>query len=537
MIIRPTYPGILRPTFALEAAPGGLPWESRAAPERTLIQQFGANLLAYYSTTFDGTITSIADASSNARTLSVSGTASARPAGLPRNGAENGRPVIGLNSGLSQYAQDTAGDAAAFWGRMHLAACGFVAEIQGLDASAEGQDFGTFNGSSNGNTFSLSRSSTQLLIYWTSTTGGGTVHILASTTANAIRPSDTFRITALHQSDKSWSITIQRRKRIASESTPSPIVLTGSYSSTVAAGNAPAGITFGNYTGLAGTFKSAKIDTLVCFTIDATTPNVVAQLEAMLDGYTEVPFVSYAATGALLRASDFDADNVHWNDTGHARAAAAGITAEQAIASALGWSGSKNIAVIGDSRFTGTGASSLATAFRRKLADGPFTGFTHLGYGPIDDGGGDAASKQHFARSGYITRTVAAQLGHSQRSPHSVSIDVHINAATGTHRAADLWHICIGINQMNASLTVNNTWDYGNELLLMCEYIIAQRALFDGGVPAFILYTEPITTTTTTGLLQRLIRAYNREIHYVAQRLRQYTTCYVVQLNDETDNA
>lgn len=487
------------------------------------------------STGQDGAYASIVDRSPGARTLTVSGSA---PSGWPRHWEEAGEPVINFNGALSQTAQDQGAGAISYVTPMHLAGSGFIYRGELRDQVADGQVVGTLNGSSLACTFSLSWDGTNLAVYVSSTTGGGTFHIGPATgaTTTAVRPGDLFTLTFLHQTDKTWTIDIVREAR-SDQDVRATTHLNGSYSSTIAAGDAPGGLTFSDYTGLGGSKKSHRLHTFAAFTIGASTTADVADMQAYLSNRCNFAFLTFAATGAPVYPGDY-VDSTHWDASGHLVVATAGITAEQAAASARGWTTTKNVGVIGDSRF----ADPAADAFRALLAAGSYTGgFAHLGYGPIDDGSGNALSKFHFARSAYTTRSVAVstQLGHSQLSPHSASVNVFINSATGTKPLVDLWHVMNGVNEIvGITLEVINTWDFVDALVSMCEYAAQQRALEDGGVPAFVLYTEPVTGSTTTGIAQRVIRSRNRAYHAGVAYLRSLgLTVLLVECNDESYNA
>jgi hypothetical protein len=205
-------------------------------------------------------------------------------------------------------------------------------------------------------------------------------------------------------------------------------------------------------------------------------------------------------------------------------------SAEQSIVTALGLTGSIKVGVVGDSRMQGTGATIVGTNDARAIMQSGSLGFTRVAVGPIDDGSA-SASKQHFARSAYVTRTIprgTLQVGHSQRSPHTLSIDSYVGPGK-SFNDTKIWVDCIGVNE-----SALNQWNYVDEWVRMCEYRITQQVALTGVLPTFVLVNEPTTGATTTGPQQYMLRARNRAYHAAVTYLRTLTTVAMVNANLES---
>lgn len=495
------------------------------------------------NTSTDGAFSSIIDASPNARTLSVSATTSARPVGFPRNWEQNGLPVIGFNGGLSQYAQDQAGDAITYINFLHQAGVGIIwrGEIRN-----SGPIFGNWGGAtSNQNAISLEHNGNSLIFYCLSKTAGGTTHFSATTNAtptniDSVRIGDVVTVTVLHNSNKTWSVEIIREARDTTDSRRT-ITISGSYVTTIDSTAASFGFTEGAYGGLA-TFGQHRTYALAVFTIGASTTSDVANAKAFIANKCNFEFLSYDASSPLIFAADGSqdypaADGTHWNDSGHSKVGTAGRSVEQALATAQGLTGTVRVGVLGDSRFSGTGASSVGTTSSRAvLAAGSYT-YTRVASGPVNDGSGSAAAL-HFARSAYITRSnsLTAQLGHSQRGTHANSIDAYVGNSRSFNNI-NIWHDCIGINEIvGVSTAASSTYDWVDEWVRLTEYRITQQQTYGSIIPMFVLYTEAVTGSTTTGFTQRLIRARNRGYHAAVRYIKTLTNCSLINLNDSTYN-
>ncbi len=476
---------------------------------------------------------SIADQSGNGRTLVVSGTAAERPTSFPRNWLQGGAPVIAFDASKSQYAQDQTAGFAAY--SVHTnqpnTYCAVAVEVYGLSGGEE-QICGNWDfASANRNAWGIMLDGPTGSVLWRklSTTGGGTQHIAATNVAG-LRPGDAVYIEAWDAA-KSWTLRVTRRARDDSDNSGADTVttVTGSYATTADTSDHVTGITLATRSTLAAVFCQCRIMMLAEGVYGATTAADLVRLSAWVAARQSYALLACDAEAVLTYPTDYS-DATHFDDSGFAILAAAGIVQEQAIATARGWAVAKNRGVIGDSRLMGTGASVLGTTdFRAVLAAGPFTGgYAPIGYGPIDDGAANANSKKHFARSGYTTRSQTAQTGHSQRSAHAASLDVFLNSATGTHRSVDVWHHMIGVNDL-----VQYERDGVDEWVRWVEYMTAQRIAFDGVTPAHVLYLEPVTGTTTTGTLQRTIRSRNRAYRRAVVYLRSLG--YLVKLINTND--
>jgi hypothetical protein len=505
------------------------------------LRDFGANVLAYYCNTaaLEGSLASISDLSGNARTLAVSGTASARPIGYPRNVEQGFSPVYTFDSSSAQYAQDQLADKLTYWQPVHQPGIAIVWATQLMDGTGtDRMIWGNWGGATaNQNSLSACYDGTNHTIYSTSKAGGGIQHLGGASgqvdTRIALRPGDCIVGSLQVTSGRATTLRVTRQARDTADNSGLPTLTTisGTYGTTPDTGAPDFGMTFGAFGGL-GSPCAHRMFAFLAARYDASTPGKVARMESWLASRLTFPLASPDVTATLTYPTHFS-DTKHQNDAGHLIVANGVIAALQSIGSALGWSGTKRIGWIGDSRPAGTGASVLGTTdMRGKTAGGTYTGWTYLGYGPIDDGSGNANSKFHFARSAYITITDGATLGHSPYAPHSVSLDVFVNAATGTHKIADCYVIMLGVNE-----DTNQHRDFVYEYLRKCEYLIAQRRLVDGATPAFVLVTEPVTGNTTTGPEQRLLRARNRGYSPIARQLISLGSAVrIVETNDLTYN-
>jgi hypothetical protein len=502
----------------------------------------------------DGALTSLADKSGNDRTLTVAG-GTASPVAMPRSPRMNLRPVIGFNDGLAQRMWDAASDAATYATQLTATAGGFgffwkgkLLDSNTVDASLWGN---WDDGTSNQNAFNLTYNGTYLIPYLTSKAGGGTVHIGTNTAQSdgrvALLPGDKIAVTGMiHIAAKTWTLKVIRARRDRNDAGPFVINASGSWSTAVDSGAADFGIVLGAFGGHGTSNVSGHhLEVLSVFLLGADSAAEVAELEAAVAARSDYALRVPDYTSNPIVAADFEVDGIHWKKAGATHWATNAIAAEQAMVERLGLNDGREInsAALGDSRLGGhvpTDGTLGVDDPRAQLAAGTFVGFTHVGYGPVDDGSGNDASKFSFARSAYVIRSQGsgggAQLGHSQRSPHSASIDKFVDALTGTHPLADLWHVLLGVNCLVGVPDVNRlAWEQADELLRLLEFIIEQRQLVDGFTPGIILYLEPITLTTTTGLPQRAIREFNAGVLRVAAALEAAgVEVIVVDLNDGT---
>jgi hypothetical protein len=459
----------------------------------------------------------IADRSPGLRTLSTDATTSKQPVGRDRSWSVKGEPVISFSDGDLQYAQDTAGDAPTYYGYAHMPGSGCVCEIQLGDAAAGSQLFGSWiAGSSSTPAFAAfwigTAGSEQLKIF---TVSGGVTHVNAATPAGALRAKDRVRFVFRNELAKTWTLDVTRMARDINDNGGHPTVLTtvsGSYATTPS-GNASSGWTFGAYGNLSAPFHAMRLHLMASFTIGASTTSDIADLVAYLSNRCDYNVLTADVYQPLNVVTDFNADLKHQNDSGHAKLAAAIAIAEQAVIDELGATGTFRVMAVTDSRKT-TAASVVGTTdWAALLAAHPFTGgVAHVGYGPVDDGGGNPASKFGDGQSGWIHRSVAGTPGHSPRTPHAGSLDAVVNAVSGTHPLADLYIDYTGINEViGVGTSLANFWDFGDEAIYSIEFRVEQRRLKDGVTPAFILVLEPGTGTTTNGLAQSSLRALNVE--------------------------
>lgn len=502
-----------------------------------------ASLMAWWrSDGTDGSMASgIADRSTNARTLNVSGTGSAQPVALPRVWALNGRPAVRFKSTSTQYAQDQG--SLAYWNRLH--------RFQGTTIVWKGAILGTTTtgvlmstwggGTSNQNAISVNwlGATEQIQLACTSKVGGGTVHVNATTTANVLHVGDVLTIIWVMRSDNTWEARITREGRFPGQA-DSTITLTGSKAGgTPDSGNGDFGPTFGAYGGLATGLMSS--DMAECFVLSEAITLDGPDHEAItdwLDGLYDVTFLSYDGENLLTYPTDYS-DTTHWDDSGHDIVGDLLWTLQQAAATQLGVSsGTLRVGVLGDSRLMGTGASAVGTTDARAVlaANALGAAYTHLGVGPINDGSGNAASANHFARSGYATRTNSASSGHSQRTTSATTIDNYVGASK-SYNATKLWHITLGVNEIvGTTQAAQEQYEYVDELVRMVVFAYDSQVA-QGTTPGFTLCTEPVTGTVTTGPAQRLIRARNRAYHSAVAYLRSLGyVCVFGNTNDTTYN-
>ena len=490
------------------------------------------------STAFEGQYASIPDRSTNGRTLTVGGTGGTAPQGFPRNWDENGNPVISIDSSRSQFAYDAAGDALAYASFINQPGFGVCLRGQ-LNSDGSGINVGIAGNwnilSSNQNAFQIyyAGSTMQLSVAVTSTAGGGTVHVLQQLAANAIRPGDVFELVFLYQSDRTWTLDVRRMPRA-----PGDTVTTFSFSGTGAAG-AASGASFGLTLGTRGDrtigFVPFNYYSLAIFTIGVTTTADVAAWRAATRAACEFNILAFDQSNPLVYPTDYNADGIHWMDSGQAKVAAAGGPAETALAIALGIAtGSNDTGCIGDSRLGGATASVIGVTDARAELQAAVHTYTRVSVGPVNDGSG-TPSANHFCRSGYTTRSAGsgggAQNGHSQRSPDATTVNNWWGIGK-PYNNVRMMHVIIGINDLDGA----NTWarDWVDELVRWLEFQILSQRAASGITPGFVLYTEPVTGTTTTGALQRLIRSRNRSYSAAVRYLRGITSVQFVELNDET---
>lgn len=459
----------------------------------------------------DGSLSSLSSRRPAPRALTVSGTASAQPRGVSRSYYHGGRPALLFSGSDLQYAQDQNADAATTIAPLTAAGSGFVAR---LALTGFGPILGNWGGAtSNENAFSLEFSAGEVLtLYVTNRGGGGRILIGASTTAADVRVGDTVTITFLHQSNQTWTLKIVREPR-DNETTTTTINLSGGpYGGTIDATTPLAGLTLGAYRGLA-TFGAAIIHNFIAFTIGASTATEVAAYEAWIASQCNVTRPAYTATDALQSADWNVADLIHPQD--YTRVANVGRACEQAVVTALGLSGTVKVGVLGDSRAAGPDyLRTLGTNDLRALLQTGAT-FTRSAVGPIDDGSA-SATRFHFARSAYVTRGFGVQLGHSQATPTATTIDNYVGSGK-SFNDVNVWTIWLGYNEPSGANATSLDWVYEYERLIRYLYT-TQRALA-GVTPGFALIGEPATYTTTTGPLQRRLRARNHQLRVMAARL------------------
>lgn len=488
---------------------------SRGKPVRPLaITAFSGLLYAFdNSAQTEATLASVLDKSTNARTLSVSGTTAARPRAFPRNWAQNGQGVLSFGN-QSCYAQDQAGDALTYCTPLHQAGIAIVLRAQILSNGPIVTNWG--GGTSNQNAFSIEYNDATgvVTVYVTSRTGGGTVHITAATSAGTVRLGDVFTLTFKHKVDKTWTLKIVREARDVGSSQQT-YNHSGSYASTISTAAPDFGLTIGSYGGLAS-FGSSRIHSLAIMQIGSSTDAQITAWENALAARCNFAFLAYDSTQELLQGSGDFTDGTHWDTPGHTKVGAMMVALEQSIVTALGYVGTIKVGVIGDSRISGTPPTPSLANSCRAYAQTNAT-FTRSAVGPVDDGSG-TASKNHFGLSARVMRSNSGgQVGHSQRSAHAASIDAYVGSGK-SYNDTDVWSWCIGVNDIVGAA---RPFEYDNvdERLRTMEYCYAQQRTL-ARVPGFVVMNEPTTGSTTTGPAQRLIRAYNRELHAMVANAR-----------------
>lgn len=472
-------------------------------------------------------LASVTDRSANNRTLTVDATASKRPIAFPRSWEQNGQPTISFDGAASCFAQDQSGSKLTYAAPLHQAGIAVALRCQVLGTGPILGNWGGATSNQNALSIEFNAGTAVLTVYSLSKAGGGTQHIAAVTTANNVRIGDVFTLIYQHKTDKTWTVRIVREARNTNDS-QLVIPLSGSYGTTIDTGTCDFGLTIGAYGGLA-TFGSSRIHSLAIMQINSKTTSELAQWESTLSARCNFPFLAYDSDLLLTYPTDYS-DATHWDDSGHAIVGARMIALEQAAVTALGATGTVKVGCIGDSRYAGTGASAVGTTSCRAIAQSGAT-FTRAAVGPVDDGGG-TASKFHFARSGYITRTNSApQSGHSQRTPSATTIDAFI----ATYSDTKVWDVCIGVNDISGAKPLE--LDYVDELVRIITYLYDTQRSTYGVTPAFVLVNEPVTGTTTTGPLQRTIRARNRAYHAAVAYLRALgITVKLGNINDASYN-
>ena len=225
----------------------------------------------------------------------------------------------------------------------------------------------------------------------------------------------------------------------------------------------------------------------------------------------------YADTRALVHPTNFS-DGKHWNDSGHNLVGTCAYNCQAAALTAMGISsGTVKVGEIGDSRLAGTDATTIGTtdarAIRKGLAAG--RGYTDSPVGPV----ADVAGHLHFARSGYTTRsnTISAQTGHSPRNAHAASLDAFVGSGK-SYNDTRLWIDSIHVNDvLGITESAANEWDWADERLRSYEYLCAQQFAINGWYPGIVILNEPLTSDAATAWSNRMITAYNRELHAVAR--------------------
>lgn len=509
------------------------------APDAWSPLEFGADLMAWWrSPGTEGALSSgIADLSANARTLSVSATGSAQPVGYERGWAFGARPIFRLKSTSSQWAQDQG--AASYWNRLHRF-LGVTIIWHGQlteSATAEGALLSTWGGAtSNQNAISINflHATEQVRVICTSKTAGGTVHVSSYTSANDLHIGDVVTIVWVMRSDNTWECRILRRGRFPGQA-DATVTISGTKGGTpVDSGDPDFGPTFGAYGGRATGLISS--DVAECFILSRAITlggDEHQQILDWLDDRYAFDFLSFDGEQLLSAASDYT-DGTHWDDSGHDKIGDLLWTLQQAAATQLGvTSGTLRVGCLGDSRLAGTGASVLGTTDAKAIlaANASGAAYTHLGVGPVDDGGGNAASKDSFARSGYTTRTNSVSSGHSQRTSSATTINNYVGSGDA-YNATRLWHIILGVNDVDTTATAREAHEYVDELVRIITFIYDEQ-VGQGTTPGFTLTTEPVTGDTTTGAQQRLIRARNRAYHKAVAYLRSLG--YVVLFGNTND--
>lgn len=503
------------------------------------LEQFSGMKYSYRNAAgAEGSFGSLTDYSSNGRTLSVSATGTAQPKGFSRNWAHNGNPVLGFYHGASQYAKDTAGDALSYVAFMHQPGGSLVWRGQILEGTGLVQLLGNWNlGTSNQNAFSLAWDSTNYRIefYKTSTNAGGTVHINYNTGKNTIKPGDCVEVSLLHNANQTWSITVTREAR-----TPSDVRTTYSGSGTSSAkastGSATYGLTMCARGDLAAGFASAKLQNAIVFSTNTSSSADMADWRAYCQNKFNFNFLTFDSNVRSSFTTSSLSDGTHWATGslgGHNLVGTQGRTLEQLCVTSMSLTGTVKVGVVGDSRLQGTDATLGLNDARSiiQFGSGSFT-FTRSPVGPVNDGSGGVA-KDHFARSGYVTRTNTGQTGHSQRTTGATTIDNYVGSGK-SYNDVGIWHWCIGVNDITGGYPVFH--DYVDELARIWEYCLDTQPGISGVTPGFVLQNESITGVTATGARQYLLRARNREYHAMAAHIRNRTVVKIGNLNNESYN-
>lgn len=500
-------------------------------PSYSLAQFAGLKYGYDNSTGAAGALASIPDRSTNGRTLTVS---ASQPQGFPRNWDERGQPVLALDATQSQYAQDAAGDALTYAQFFHQRGVGICIRAQLSTTTGVAVILGNWNvTTSNQCARSLyyDVATDQLAFVTTSTLAGGTIHINQKLPAGAIEAGDVITARFLHFADGTWSLDVTREARTA----PIGDVAT-TYSYTGTDGGAPAnaapayGLAIGARGDHTNYFATVNVFSCAVFTIGATTTADVATWLAYVRGACDFSLLAYDGVARLTYPTNY-ADTVHQNDSGQAIIAAQGVTRESAVRARTGRNtGTQRSGDMGDSRLDLTGASVAGVTNVRALLQAGAYSFTRVASGPVDDGTG-TASRFHFARSAYTTRSIGAQSGHSQRTPSATTWDNWVGAAKSFNDVS-LFHVLIGINDLSGVSTFKLDWV--DELVRILEFTAQQQLAQVGYAPGVVLYTEPVTGSTTTGQLQHLIRARNRSYMAAVRYLRTFMEVDIVDLNDPT---
>ncbi len=188
------------------------------------------------------------------------------------------------------------------------------------------------------------------------------------------------------------------------------------------------------------------------------------------------------------------------------------------------------VGVAGDSRFAGSNATLIGTNDMRAILQAGSYTYTRVAVGPADDGSG-TASAHHFAHSGYLTRTWSSNLGLSPRTPGVGSLDQAVGVGK-LFNDTQIWHLMVGINELDTVASAARDWV--DEVVRIVEYLVTTQQAQAGITPGFVLYTEPATGITTTGLVQRTIRARDRGYRIALAHLNTLTTVKLVDTNDAT---
>lgn len=490
------------------------------------------SLLFFYDnrTAVDGTMSTVPDRSAAARLLSTNATVSRQPAGYPRHWEMNGQPVLAFNGVASQYAQDTAGDALVYAKRLHEPGVAFAIKFCVL---SDGQIFGTWTvASSNMNAVSLYATAIGAgntgTLSWAVTSTPGVVHLNVSTPAGWVRPGDVVYASLIHNADRTYAVKFVREPRYPGD-VGATFTASGTATGTVNTGNASYGITLGARSDLAAS-TSVRIYGALAALTGATTASDFAKLEAAWSAATSFSFLAFDVDSPILIANM--GDGTHGNVAYHAQCGMAFRQLEALCATDLGiTSGTVRVGVIGDSRPQGTGTGVvLGVSDMRAVAQMGVFPYTRQAVGPLDDGSG-TASKLHFARSGYVTRTNGGSSGHSQRSPSASTVDNYWGAGKAFNDTQIVSWL-LGVNDLSRPAER----DYVDEWVRIVEYMRTSAVAATLPPAAHSLLNEPITGSTTNGTLQYLIRSRNRAYHSAVRYLRTLVPVRMANLNDLTYN-